>query len=91
MAVSPCRCAKVWFIPIPLLPGTTKVCPLELGDLLIIERDRRTGVPLFTHKIEHSRRLMTTEARRPLREIDDLLSWIPDLSACLGDLQKEVG
>jgi hypothetical protein len=44
----------------PLLLGTTRVCPLKLGDLLIIERDRSTTVPFFTDKVEPGRRLMTT-------------------------------
>src|SRR2546425_2201250 len=43
----------------PLHLGTTSVCPLKLADLLIIEWDRRTAMPLFTHEVEPSRRLMT--------------------------------
>src|SRR2546426_6942055 len=34
----------------PLLLGTTSVCPLKLADLLIIEWDRRTAMPLFTDR-----------------------------------------
>jgi hypothetical protein len=45
---------------IPLLLGATKVCSLKHANLLIIERDRSTTVPLFTHEVEPSRRLMTT-------------------------------
>ena len=46
------------FIPIPYL--TTRVCPLKLGDLLIIEREGSTTVPFFTDEVEPGRELMTT-------------------------------
>ena len=46
-------------------------------------------MPLFTHEVEPSRRLMTTQARHPLRDIDDVVSPIFDLGACLRDIQKE--
>ncbi len=43
-----------------LLLRATKVCLLNLGDLLIIERDRSTAVPLFADEVKSRRRLMTT-------------------------------
>src|SRR5262245_19057460 len=70
-----------------LLLRTTKVCMLELCDLLIIEWDRSTPVSLFTHEVIPRRWLMTTDTRGPKRQIDDLVSPISDLCACLGDLQ----
>jgi len=72
-----------------LLLGTTSVGPLELGDLLIIERDGSTAVPLLTHEVESSGGLMTTQACHPLREIDDVVSSISDPGAGIGDLQSE--
>src|SRR2546422_10146285 len=44
---------------------------------------------LFTHEVEPGRRLMTAQARHPLREIDDVVSPISDLGACTGDIQRE--
>src|SRR2546422_4582010 len=35
---------------------------------------------LFTHEVEPGRRLMTAQARHPLREIDDVVSPISDRS-----------
>jgi len=49
-----------YFLDLPLLLGTTSVCFLKLCDLLIIERDRRTPVPLFTDEVIPRRWLMTT-------------------------------
>src|SRR6478752_875070 len=61
-----------------LLFHTTSVCPLKLPDLLIVDRERSTTVPLFTHEIELRRRLMTTQTRHALQKIDDVVSPIPD-------------
>src|SRR2546426_8917554 len=55
-----------------LFPFTTLF--RSLADLLIIEWDRSTTVPLFAHEVEPGRRLMTAQARHPLREIDDVRS-----------------
>src|SRR2546426_8851099 len=70
-----------------LFPFTTLF--RSLADLLIIEWDRSTTVPLFAHEVEPGRRLMTAQARHPLREIDDVVSPISDLGACTGDIQRE--
>ena len=55
-----------------LLLHTAKVRMLELCDLLIIERDRSTPVPLFTHEVEPRRWLMTTETWGPKRKLTTL-------------------
>src|ERR1043166_650146 len=72
-----------------LLLDATSVRPLKLGDLLVIERDRSAPVPLFAHEVESGRRLMATEARPALREVDDVVSPISDPGAGLGDVQSE--
>jgi hypothetical protein len=43
-----------------LLLVTAKVGLLDLGNLLIIERDRSAAVPLFAHEVKSRGRLMTT-------------------------------
>src|SRR5436309_243285 len=74
-----------------LLLDATSVRPLKLADLLVIERDRSAPVPLFAHEVEPGRRLMATEARPALREVDDVVSPIPDPGAGLRSEERRVG
>jgi hypothetical protein len=65
-----------------ILPlSTTRVCALKLGNLLIIQRYGSTPVRLFANKVVLRGGLMTTQARQPLRVIDDVFAPFADLGS----------
>ena len=65
-----------------ILPlSTTRVCALKLGNLLIIQRYGSTPVRLFANKVVFRGGLMTTQARQPLRVIDDVFAPFADLGS----------
>ena len=69
-----------------LLLSTTKVCCLKLGNLLIIQRYGSTPVRLFANKVVLRGGLMTTQARQPLRVIDDVFASFADLGSSRGNI-----
>src|SRR5438105_11366359 len=71
-----------------LFLGTARVCCLEFGDLLIVERHGRAAVSLFADEVELGRRLMAAHAWHAL-EIGRLVPTGSDLGALRRDIQRE--
>lgn len=62
------------------------VCMLQLRDLLVVKRNRRTTMTFFADEVVFDRRLVTTKALHTL-EIHDLVASCPDLGALLREVQ----